>query len=279
MTTIKLAAQDQHLILLSQAVIASGDRNSVRLTVKTDAAWKGYTVTAAFFRDGERELVLDVPLDAAGSCAIPRQMLAEPCTLNIGIWGRTYDPDVDAESQYKTSSLIRYRVVEGAPIEAGAILVNAANATATEDTVLAGETFYAGAGEAARIGNILTYEEGTPTALTPYTESDPTVPDWAKKPKPPTPAEIGALPAGTKLADLEGDSEHRTVTDDEKERWNSNGGTITQETDPTVPAWAKKTNPPTAADIGAAPAYTYGTEDLTPGVSPLPAGTLYFVYE
>ena len=28
-----------------------------------------------------------------------------------------------------------------------------------------------------------------------------------------------------------------------------------------------------------APAYTYGTEDLTPGVSPLPAGTLYFVYE
>lgn len=28
------------------------------------------------------------------------------------------------------------------------------------------------------------------------TESDPTVPDWAKKPNPPTPAEIGAAPAG-----------------------------------------------------------------------------------
>ena len=28
-----------------------------------------------------------------------------------------------------------------------------------------------------------------------------------------------------------------------------------------------------------APAYTYGTEDLTPGVSPLPTGTLHFVYE
>ena len=28
-----------------------------------------------------------------------------------------------------------------------------------------------------------------------------------------------------------------------------------------------------------APAYTYGTEDLTPGVSPLVTGTLYFVYE
>jgi hypothetical protein len=32
-------------------------------------------------------------------------------------------------------------------------------------------------------------------------------------------------------------------------------------------------------NIGAAPAYTYGTEDLTPGVSPLPTGTLHFVYE
>lgn len=30
---------------------------------------------------------------------------------------------------------------------------------------------------------------------------------------------------------------------------------------------------------GKAPAYTYGTEDLTEGVSELATGTLYFVYE
>ena len=35
----------------------------------------------------------------------------------------------------------------------------------------------------------------------------------------------------------------------------------------------------TAAQIGAAPAYTYGTEDLEEGVSELTPGTLYFVYE
>ena len=88
--------------------------------------------------------------------------------------------------------------MEGAPIEAGAILVNAANATATEDTVLAGETFYAGAGEAARTGNILPYEEGEPIALTPYTENDPTVPGWAKKPQKPayTADEVGAPKIG-----------------------------------------------------------------------------------
>ena len=39
------------------------------------------------------------------------------------------------------------------------------------------------------------------------------------------------------------------------------------------------TDPITPADIGAAPAYSYGTEDLTAGTSPLETGKLYFVYE
>ena len=38
-------------------------------------------------------------------------------------------------------------------------------------------------------------------------------------------------------------------------------------------AWSKVT------DVGAAPAYTYGTADLTAGTSELTTGTLYFVYE
>lgn len=33
------------------------------------------------------------------------------------------------------------------------------------------------------------------------------------------------------------------------------------------------------ANLGGAPAYTYGTEDLTAGSSPLETGKLYFVYE
>lgn len=35
----------------------------------------------------------------------------------------------------------------------------------------------------------------------------------------------------------------------------------------------------TASDVGAAPAYTYGTTDLTAGTSELATGTLYFFYE
>lgn len=53
-----------------------------------------------------------------------------------------------------------------------------------------------------------------------------------------------------------------------------------KETDPTVPAWAKKPTPPTPAEIGAAPAYTYGTADIEAGTaSPYPEGTLHFIYE
>lgn len=38
-------------------------------------------------------------------------------------------------------------------------------------------------------------------------------------------------------------------------------------------------DPVTPASIGAAPAYTYGTTDLTAGTSQLANGTLYFQYE
>lgn len=57
-------------------------------------------------------------------------------------------------------------------------------------------------------------------------------------------------------------------------------GSSFTESDPTVPAWAKAETKPgyTPVEIGAAPAYTYGTEDMEDGVSSLAKGTLYLVY-
>jgi len=82
-------------------------------------------------------------------------------------------------------------------------------------------------------------------------ESDPTVPSWAKQASKPayTAQEVGALPANTpipsKTSDLTNDS-----------------GFLTSETDPTVPSWAKQNSKPTytAAEVGALP-------DNTPYVS------------
>lgn len=95
--------------------------------------------------------------------------------------------------------------------------------------------------------------------LTSYTETDPTVPNWAKQPTKPsyTASEVGALPSSTaipsKTSDLVNDS-----------------GFITgyTETDPTVPAWAKAASKPsyTASEVGALPDTTTipaNTSDLT----------------
>lgn len=83
--------------------------------------------------------------------------------------------------------------------------------------------------------------------LTGYTETDPTVPSWAKAPSKPTytASEVGALaddtPIPTKVSDL-----------------NNDAGFITTETDPTVPAWAKASSKPsyTASEVGALPSNT-----------------------
>ena len=80
--------------------------------------------------------------------------------------------------------------------------------------------------------------------ITDYTETDPTVPAWAKEPAKPTytAQEVGALPDNTtipsKTSQLQNDA-----------------GFISQETDPTVPSWAKAADKPsyTASEVGALP--------------------------
>lgn len=79
-------------------------------------------------------------------------------------------------------------------------------------------------------------------ALQSYTETDPTVPAWAKAASKPsyTATEVGALPNTTTLADLTGDATHRTVTDVEKTAWNAKStfsGSYNDLTDkPTIPS-------------------------------------------
>lgn len=82
--------------------------------------------------------------------------------------------------------------------------------------------------------------------ITGYTETDPTVPAWAKQSNKPTYTanEVGALPDTTTIP-----SKTSELTND--------SGFITgyTETDPTVPSWAKATSKPTytAEEVGAVP--------------------------
>lgn len=81
--------------------------------------------------------------------------------------------------------------------------------------------------------------------LTSFTETDPTVPSWAKQTNKPnyTAEEVGALPSSTPipsaLSDLSDDATHRVVTDTEKATWNGKSdfsGSYNDLTDkPTIP--------------------------------------------
>lgn len=71
------------------------------------------------------------------------------------------------------------------------------------------------------------YKAKVDSALQSYTETDPTVPAWAKTENKPTytASEVGALPnttvIPTALAGLTEDTTHRVVTDAEKTAWNA----------------------------------------------------------
>ena len=78
-----------------------------------------------------------------------------------------------------------------------------------------------------------------------FSETDPTVPAWAKTPNKPTytASEVGALPASTQFVST----------------FNGQSGAVTfTETDPTVPSWAKQPSKPTytAQEVGALPSNT-----------------------
>lgn len=151
-------------------------------------------------------------------------------------------------------------------------------------------------------------------------ESDPTVPSWAKQTNKPsyTAAEVGALPADTVIPTvptseisantsarhthsnksiLDGITqtpiyEHQDISGKADADHNHDGRYVQEETDPTVPSWAKAETKPTytAEEVGALPADTvipapthFGiTEDMftltttaTKGVSPYSTSYYY----
>lgn len=101
----------------------------------------------------------------------------------------------------------------------------------------------------------------------PIEETDPTVPAWAKAEEKPTytAEEVGALPDTTEipknLSDLQDDSEHRTVTDTEKQSWNDksdfSGNYEDLQGKPTIPTVPTKLPNPQSLTI------TYGGKEYT----------------
>lgn len=111
MTKINLLTQGQQLINASKVVVASGDINSVQLCVEFDSAeWKEYPARSATFYTSKDATVHEMLL-LNDKCIVPFEVLTEACVLFIGVRGVSADGE-----RVKTSSLVKYKVSEGAPI-------------------------------------------------------------------------------------------------------------------------------------------------------------------
>lgn len=148
MTKISLVATDQLLSVALQPKVASGDQNSVELHVDFDSEWDGYGKSAVFFTSDDDTVYEMVLTD--GNCVIPHEVLANAGVLYIGVRGVNSD-----NNAVKTSSLVKYKIAEGAPAGDGTTV------DPTADVYQQLLTAYEVIG--ARLDNILNLEDGSTT--------------------------------------------------------------------------------------------------------------------
>lgn len=107
MTLIKALLQDQVLTLVETPVIASGgvEEDVVSFDFGIDAAWEGYTKKAVFYRNESDVYHVDIGSD--NTAVIPWEVLQQEGFMFLGVFGTK-------GSEIKTSTVIRYRVENGA---------------------------------------------------------------------------------------------------------------------------------------------------------------------
>lgn len=106
MSILNLQIQERVLSADSLKAIFSGTQNVDSIKVTFDSEWNGYKKTAVF----SRKDCFFVDLDSSNTALIPAAVLEESGTVLIGIMG-------EKGNQRITSSLVKYRVGEGASVQ------------------------------------------------------------------------------------------------------------------------------------------------------------------
>lgn len=110
MSTIKIKTNDQQLSIISAPIITSGDNGVDYLSVEFDSTWDGFTERYAVFyidKNDPYQAVID-----NGKCPLLKSVIQNDGCFYFGIWAR----DASAE-KVKTSSLLKYEVLPGAPTD------------------------------------------------------------------------------------------------------------------------------------------------------------------
>ena len=108
MTKIYLVAHDQTLTIAQQPKVAAGNKKTVMLNVNFSSNWDGYGKSAVFYTE-KSKTPYECPL-SNGECLVPVEVLANPGMVFIGVRGVNSD-----DSSVKVSSLVKYKIVDGAP--------------------------------------------------------------------------------------------------------------------------------------------------------------------
>ena len=109
MTTISAKTKDQVLTAVESPTVASGDKNTVDFSVELDEFWSGLTASAVFFTARNPQAVYEKILEK-GKTQIPSEVLKNKGYMYIGIRA------VDGEGSVKTSTVLKYRIEDGAPV-------------------------------------------------------------------------------------------------------------------------------------------------------------------
>ena len=156
MTTISIIANDQALIMAQSPKIASGDQNSVKLHVEFSDEWNNYAKSAVFFTSNNPKIIYE-KIMTSSECIIPTEVLAGSWFLFIGVRGVNSD-----DNSIKTSSLLKYKILEGAPTGTATEVEPTSNVYQQLLTAY-GKTETEIAVERARIDNLSTLSEGSTT--------------------------------------------------------------------------------------------------------------------
>lgn len=113
MTTIGLSANDQLLTVTLNPKVASGNQNTVTLHVDFSEDWDGFAKSAVFFTSNDTNTIYEKVL-TNGECVIPAEVMSKDGILYIGVRGVNSE-----ENEVKTTSLVKYKVVEGSPSGTG----------------------------------------------------------------------------------------------------------------------------------------------------------------
>lgn len=113
MTIIELMAKDQKLDIMVEPVVAAGDVKSTKIHVEFSPEWSGYAKTAVFFTSNDAENVIEQVM-TDNTCKVPAEVIEKATNLFIGVRGV-----IASTGAVKTSTLVKYKIEEGAPCGTG----------------------------------------------------------------------------------------------------------------------------------------------------------------